>query len=212
MSVELLKPKGIIHTKPNGKREWKGLFLCECGSEFYAFKHHVANGATTSCGCIQKRTTSERFKKHGLTNSKIYKQWFAIKRRCFNHKNKDYIHYGGRGITMCNDWLTFNGYYEWAISSGYSDNLEIDRIDVDGNYEPSNCRFVTRYVNVSNIGLRIDNKTGYTGVTTLPNGKFRVTINVNKKTINLGCFDNLIYSVVIRNEYIDKNNLPHRKG
>lgn len=81
--------------------------------------------------------------KHGMYGTRIYRIWSNMKTRCFNKNRDSFYRYGGRGITVCDDWLTFNNFYNWAIQNGYKDNLTLDRINVDGNYEPNNCRFIT---------------------------------------------------------------------
>lgn len=90
-------------------------------------------------------------KSHGLSKDKFYQVWNGIKQRCYNPNNKNYKNYGGRGITVCKEWSdSFQAFYDWAINNGYKDGLQIDRIDVDGNYEPNNCRWVDRFTNNNN--------------------------------------------------------------
>lgn len=85
--------------------------------------------------------------KHGLSDTPIYHKWENVKQRCNNPNHPSYPNYGGRGILMCGDWDNFEVFYTWAINNGYSDSLELDRINNDGNYEPTNCRFITHKEN-----------------------------------------------------------------
>ena len=88
---------------------------------------------------------------HGLSNTRIYSIWCDMKRRCYNPKNKRYYCYGGKGINVCDEWkANFMSFYEWSMANGYADNLTIDRINVDGNYEPDNCRWATMKVQQRN--------------------------------------------------------------
>ncbi len=94
---------------------------------------------------LQKELTSKRTKIHGKRHTKLYYVWRGIKTRCYNKHSKKYDVYGWRGIAVCDEWRNdFMNFYDWAINNGYKDGLTIDRIDVDGNYEPSNCRWATQ--------------------------------------------------------------------
>lgn len=89
----------------------------------------------------KKRNTS--CKKHGKCNTRLYVIWHSMRGRCHYPSTNQYKNYGGRGIKVCNEWETnFMNFYNWAINNGYEDNLTLDRIDVDGNYEPDNCQWV----------------------------------------------------------------------
>lgn len=119
---------------------------CECGKETVVTGYKLRSGWTKSCGCLQEKHRREGFNKsHGMTNTKLYVIWQNMKHRCNDPKNIMYKNYGERGIRVCELWMSgFEPFMKWAFQSGYSDGMSIDRIDVDGNYEPSNCRWVTK--------------------------------------------------------------------
>ena len=125
----------------NNQVRWR--CICDCGNEVIVRSAALRNGYTKSCGCLSRDRTIKRNKTHGLSKHRLYSIYKNMKQRCYNKNRPDYQRYGGKGVRICKEWLDdFKTFYDWAYENGYSDGLSIDRIDVDGNYEPSNCRWV----------------------------------------------------------------------
>ena len=162
----LIEDLGMVLATENSKRKRRfGLYKCGfCGAKFTVSTYSINRGDTKSCGCYNKRRVSETHKTHGLKSTRLYRIWRAIKTRVLNPKNERYGDYGGRGIKVCDEWKNdFMPFYNWAMSNGYSDELSIDRIDNDGNYEPSNCRWATPTIQNRNQRIRKNNTSGYKG-------------------------------------------------
>lgn len=152
--------------KKGGQRHWH--CLCDCGNEKDVYVGSLSRGVSMSCGCQRDEETARRNFKHGVcdgyhtgTPPRTYNSWRNMKARCQNPKNHKYPIYGGRGITVCDNWQTFAGFY--ADMGDCPDDHSIDRIDNDGNYEPGNCRWATVEQQMSNQStnrmLNFDGKT-----------------------------------------------------
>ena len=209
----LLEDLGMMFATENSKKKKRfGLYKCGfCGTNFKADTYDIKSGNTKSCGCYQKRRASESTKTHGLGHNRLYTIWGSIRGRTLNPKHKEYPNYGGRGITIYDEWKDdFMSFYAWAILNGYEENkgLSIDRINNDGNYEPNNCRWVSRNIQNRNKRIPKNNTSGYKGVSYNKRAnKYEAKICVNNKSIYLGYFPTAVEGARAYNNYILENNL-----
>ena len=178
------------------------LCKCDCGKEIILPVSCIGK-RNMSCGCYK----IEQHRSHKMTNTRLYNIWVLMKGRCLNSNNPSYLTYGGRGIDICREWLSFENFKNWALANGYSDKLSIDRIDVNGNYEPSNCRWATRSQQA--INRRPMGAIPYDGITPDKTG-FRAQLMIGGKKVYVGHATTVKRAVEIRNAYIMEHNLPHK--
>lgn len=141
----------ILHRGKNISKQPSWVCLCDCGNELQVVASSLKSARTRSCGCLRAEISKKTMTTHGMTNSSEYSIWSAMKKRCFDVNNQDYKNYGGRGITVCDRWVnSFANFY--ADLGAKPDGYSLDRIDVNGNYEPSNCKW-------SSLEEQANNKT-----------------------------------------------------
>jgi hypothetical protein len=126
-------------SKSSGRRSY-WICKCICGVIKSVRSDRLERG---SCGCIKAIILSKRTAKHMMSNTPLYKVWMGMKQRCSNKKNSRYNNYGGRGISICAEWMNFENFYNWSIENGYKKGLTLDRVDNNGDYTEYNCRYIT---------------------------------------------------------------------
>ena len=186
----------------NGKHARGNSWLCrcDCGKEVSLSESHLlgtkSRNPNKSCGCKQK-------KRNGATREypKIYSAWYNMIKRCYNPKSDNYERYGGKGVTVCEEWRnSFEAFLKWTLEeSNYAENLTLDRIDNPEPYGPDNCRWADYYIQEQNKGIRVDNSLGITGIDKRPYS-YRAAIQRNGKRKYLGCFKTLEEAKQVRKE------------
>ena len=201
----LLEDLGIMYPSEKAKNKYRfGLYKCYCGKEFKTQIDSVKRKLTQSCGCYSVKVHT----KHKYSTHRLYSTWRDMLRRCYDERTKTYDYYGGRGIKVCERWHKIENFME-DMSGSHIDGLTLDRIDSNGNYEPSNCRWATKTEQSTNQRIRKDNKTGYVGIYKKENNKYTATVRAFGKSKYLGTFSNIMDAVITRDNFIKDNNLQN---
>ena len=160
----------VVGQAPAAGRRSRSVCKCDCGNQKIVTNHNLKTGNVSSCGCL----LADRHLRHGDSRrrgkTRLYNIWCGINARCSNPGATVWKHYGGRGIRVCTEWTDYAAFKAWAEANGYMDDLTIDRIDNDGNYEPSNCRWISHREQCMNKRSTI-----------------RITINGRTKTVPEWC-------------------------
>jgi len=200
----------IKRVESSKNRERRVLCLCDCGNTNEILFKTLANKESTQCKSCSARNNKAR-KTHGdADRTRLYRIWQGMKARCkYKSMGATFDRYGGRGISVCSAWEEYTSFKEWAIKNNYSDTLEIDRTDSDGNYEPSNCRWVTRKENALN--KRVSGKVGFRGVRMNKNKTgFEVQVSINGRSKYLGTTKTAKDGAKLYDDYVTINNLPNK--
>ena len=213
MKPKLLKDLGLRYPTEKSRQKYRyGLYECQyCMNEFEANSYNIKRGHTKSCGC-QHHKPREKSIKHGLHSNRFYSTWYKMLHRCSNPTNKDYKSYGGRGITVCEEWLDIRNFVAWCdLTRPNIEGLSLDRIDVNGNYEPNNCRWADTLTQRLNQRISTANTSGFVGVDFRPSeNKYVARISIVGSRVYIGYFDSIEEAVLARDNYIIENNLPHK--
>lgn len=182
------------------------LYECQyCKKEFEAQVSNIKNGGTKSCGCLRRDM-------QGLRQNRFYSTWHSMKSRCINVNNKEYKNYGGRGITVCKEWLSSATFIDWCESTHPNiKGMTLDRIDNDKGYSPDNCRWADIITQAHNQRMKKNNTSGFVGIYwNNKNSNWRTFIHFNKVRFNIGSFHTIEEAVLARDNYIIENKLPHK--
>ena len=197
-----------LHTE-NSKYKYRfGLYECQyCGKEWECAMQSVKTGHTKSCGCLRGGKPI-----HGMCSNKFYQTWSNMFNRCNNTKDKNYRHYGGRGITVCEEWLDVSNFVAWCeLTNPNIEGYSIDRIDNDKGYSPENCRWVDKSTQVINQRIKKNNTSGCVGVYYYKKyNTWGAVIRINKIIKYIGTFKTLEEAVQARDNYITEHKLPHK--
>ena len=195
----------ITGDAPYRAKDRRVFVLCECGAAKDVLLGDLRSGDTTSCGCFLK----EAITKHGDAAERLYKIFHSMHNRCYLKTLERYSDYGGRGITVCLEWLdNYQAFKDWAMSSGYSEVTSIDRIDNDSGYSPENCRWVSTNIQQRNKRAFVGGTSAYRGVSLCKQtGRWVAMIKVNGKQKNLGRHLSEIEAATARDNYIIQNKL-----
>lgn len=210
---ELILLEDLGRQKPTETSKYKarfGRYKCFCGNEFITQTQSVKNKDTTSCGCYSTKLSKDRLTTHNLSKHRLYSTWKNMISRCDDVSNRGYLLYGHRGIKVCKQWYIIENF----INDMYPTHIEgmtLDRIDVDGDYEPNNCRWATKETQNRNTRvLYAHNTSGYRGVHLYKRvNKYIAQIHIKNKPIHLGYFNTAIEAAKARDKYVIDNKLEH---
>ena len=199
----------ILGNAPYRSKDRRVFVLCTCGTEKDVLLGDLRRGDTVSCGCYLKEVITS----HGDAGTRLYKIYKGMINRCYLKTIPGYLDYGPRGITTCQSWRdSYEVFREWSHSNGYAENLTIDRKDVNGNYEPGNCQWISNGHQQRNKRDVPNTSSKYCGVSWCKqSSKWYASVKTEGKLKNLGRYLTELDAAIARDTYIVSNKLLHYK-
>ena len=209
MKPRFIEDLGMRYPTEKSSRKYRyGLYECQyCNKEFEASSRNIQNGHTKSCGCLYDGHPT-----HGLKSNRFYNTWAGMIHRCTNPKFPSFKNYGGRGITVCEEWGDVTNFVAWCeVTHPNIEGVSLDRIDNDKGYSPENCRWADRTTQSINQRKYKNNTSGYVGVKyNKKSSRWEAQVSVFGERAYLGQFSTIEEAVLARDNYIIENKLPHK--
>jgi hypothetical protein len=208
---KLLEDLGLQYPTESSTRKTRyGLYECICGATFRTQIASVTNGKAVSCGCYRKQQVSKANSTHKMSTHILYGVWNGMLQRVTNPNHIHYKNYGGKGLTVCDAWLHFEGFYK-DMGSTYIEGLSIDRINNDLGYSPDNCRWASNETQSrNNRVIRSSNTSGYRGVSfNKRTNRYQATIGLSGRAKYLGSYKTALEAAKAYDAYVIANNLEH---
>jgi hypothetical protein len=188
-------------TKPTDRGAY-WLCDCSCGNQTIVKSSSLLQGLTKSCGCFRKQSSKDRPTTHGESKNRLFKIWSSMVDRCKPNNS-----YGLKGITVCESWLDYLTFKEWALTNNYADNLSIDRIDGNLGYFPANCRWTTALIQARNKRKLPKSSSKFFGVHITQSGTYQALVQINGKKVFCKTYKIEEEAAKARDDYIIQNNL-----
>lgn len=195
----------VIESAPKTDKHLKWLCVCSCGNKVVVRASALRTGRTKSCGCL----VIERMSTHKEGKTRLYQTWINMRRRCTDPKAKDFKNYGALGVSYTPLWDDFAVFREWALSTGYTDDLTIDRNEVTGNYEPSNCKWADWSTQACNQRKETKTSSQYLGVSKRKD-KWEASVKWLGKNKSIGVYMDEVSAAQARDAYITERGWPHK--